>query len=263
MPRAVSSNWPDLSDEELLQAAPERSAAQARRHGRRDAHRSVEARARRRAASISRCTSISRTNGSRPTGRRRWRCRSISRIRGSSGSRRRRCSPSRAASTSGACASCATKPATSSTTPTSCGCAGSAARCSAARAAVSGVLRAASLQQELRAASRSVVRAEPSRRGLRGNVRGVADAGIELEDALRGLAGDQEARIHGRADAVARRQAPAAQPGRGSRSAAPPESHAALSLQQEARALRRRPPDVLRSRSAQAVLRCAGRRRAT
>ena len=70
-------------------------------------------------------------------------------------------------------------------------------------AAVPGVLRAAPVQQELRAASRSVVRAEPSRRRLRRNVCGVADAGIELEDALRGLAGDQEARIHGRADAVA------------------------------------------------------------
>ena len=35
--------------------------------------------------------------------------------------------------------------------------------------------------KSLRAASRPLVRAEPSGRGLRGNVRGVADAGIELE----------------------------------------------------------------------------------
>ena len=126
-----------------------------------------------------------------------------------------------------------------------------------------GVLRAAAVLQELRAASRPVVRAEPSRRRLRRNLRGVADAGIQLEDPLRGLAGDQEARIHGRADALAGRQEAAARPGRGGRSAAPPESHAALSLPQEARPLRRRPPDVLRSRLAQAVLGCAGARRRT
>ena len=44
------------------------------------------------------------------------------------------------------------------------------------RRAVSGVLHAEAVQQELRAPSRPVVRAEPSRRGLRGDVRGVADA---------------------------------------------------------------------------------------
>ena len=67
--------------------------------------------------------------------------------------------------------------------------------------AVSRVLRAQAVQQELRPAHRSLVRAEPSGRGLRRDVCGVADAGIELEAALRGVAGAGEARIHGRADA--------------------------------------------------------------
>ena len=52
----------------------------------------------------------------------RWRSRSTWRIRGSRNSSSRRCSPWKAASTSGACASCVTKPATWSTTPTSCAC---------------------------------------------------------------------------------------------------------------------------------------------
>ncbi len=84
-------------------------------------------------AAASRCTSTCPTSGSRPTARRPSPSRSTSRIRGSRSSRRRRCSRSKAASTSGACASCATRPGTPSTTPSSCGCAGSGARCSARR----------------------------------------------------------------------------------------------------------------------------------
>ncbi len=89
----------------------------------------------------------------------------------------RRCSKSRAATTTGACASCATRPATSSTTPTSCAGGGSAAQLFGSSSdTVSRVLHAEALQQELRPAHRSVVRAEPSRRGLRRDVCGVADA---------------------------------------------------------------------------------------
>ena len=71
------------------------------------------------------------------------------------------------------------------------------------------VLHAEAVQQELRAASRQLVRAEPSRRGLRRDVRGLAEPAVGLARALCGLAGDEEARIHGRADEGPRRQADA------------------------------------------------------
>ena len=50
--------------------------------------------------------------------------------------------------------------------------------------AVSGVLHAEAVLQELRPAPRLVVRAEPSRRGLRRDVRGVAEARLALARAL-------------------------------------------------------------------------------
>ncbi len=50
---------------------------------------------------------------------------------------------------------------------------------------LSGVLHAEAVQQELRPAPRSLVRAEPSRRGLRRDLRAVADAAVELAAALR------------------------------------------------------------------------------
>ena len=153
---------------------------------------------------LSRCTSTCRTSGSRPTARRPSPSPSIWRTRGSRGSRKRRCSKSRAASTSGACASCATRRATRSTTPSACGCAGSAgAMFGLPTEAVSGVLHAEAVQQELRAAPRRLVRAEPPRRGLRRDVRRLADADERVAAALRRLAGAQEARVHGRADGVA------------------------------------------------------------
>ena len=46
--------------------------------------------------------------------------------------------------------------------------------------AVSGLLHAEAVQQELRSASRQLVRAEPSRRGLRRDLRRLADAGRRL-----------------------------------------------------------------------------------
>ena len=66
-------------------------------------------------------------------------------------------------------------------------------------------LRPEAVQQELRPASRQLVRAEPSRRGLRRDVRRLAEPGVGLARALRGLAGAEEARIHGRADEGRRR----------------------------------------------------------
>ena len=70
--------------------------------------------------------------------------------------------------------------------------------------AVSRVLHAEAVQQELRPASRSLVRAEPSRRGLRRDLRRLARPAVDVGDALRGLAGAAQARIHGSADARAR-----------------------------------------------------------
>ena len=71
------------------------------------------------------------------------------------------------------------------------------------------VLRSEAVQQELRAAPRQLVRAEPSRRGFRRDVRRLAEPAVGLAPALRGLAGAEEARIHGRADERARGQADA------------------------------------------------------
>ena len=57
--------------------------------------------------------------------------------------------------------------------------------------AVSGLLHAQAVQQKLRPAPRQLVRAEPSRRGLRRDVRRVADARLRLAHALRRLASAQ------------------------------------------------------------------------
>ena len=112
-----------------------------------------------------------------------------------------RCSRSRAATTSGACASCGTRPGTRSTTPTGCACGAAARALRQLVGALSRVYPPRAVQPELRAASRSLVRAEPSGRGLRRDVRGVAAAGLALARAIRGLAGAEEARVRRRADA--------------------------------------------------------------
>ena len=98
-----------------------------------------------------------------------------------------------------------------------------------ARRAVPGVLHAEAVQQELRAAPRLLVRAEPSRRGLRGDVRRLADAEQRVAAALRRLAGAQEARVHGRADALAARPVAAHPERRRGRSAAQAPQDAARS----------------------------------
>ena len=122
---------------------------------------------------------------------------------------------------------------------------------------VSRVLHAEAVQQELRPASRSLVRAEPSGRGLRRDVRGLARSALDVGDALRRLAGAAQARIHGSADARAGAGAPARHVEAPGRSAAAAEEDARRALPQEARALRPRSPGLLRERPAQPVLRRA------
>ncbi len=73
--------------------------------------------------------------------------------------------------------------------------------------AVPGVLHAEAVQQELRPASGQLVRAEPSRRRLRRDVCRLAQSPLRLAESLRRLAGAEEAGVHGRADARARREA--------------------------------------------------------
>src|SRR4051812_1848731 len=60
-------------------------------------------------------------------------------------------------------------------------------------------LHAGSLLAQIRAAHRRLVRAEAPRRGLRRDLRGLADAGLRLEAPLRGMAGAEEAAVR-RAD---------------------------------------------------------------
>src|SRR5262249_53831214 len=62
------------------------------------------------------------------------------------------------------------------------------------------ILSAQPGQPPLRLSFAAVVRAEPSGRGLRRNLRGVADAALELAQALRRMARVEEARIRRRAD---------------------------------------------------------------
>src|SRR5580692_9862209 len=71
------------------------------------------------------------------------------------------------------------------------------------------LLPAQSGQPALRPASSALVRAEPSGRGFRRNLRGVAAAAVELADTLCRLAGAEEARICRRTDGGNRREAAA------------------------------------------------------
>src|SRR5205085_5337606 len=68
---------------------------------------------------------------------------------------------------------------------------------------VSRVLHAEALQQTVRAAPGSLVRAEPSRRGFRRDVRRLARSAVDVGGAVRRVAGAAEARIPGPADAGA------------------------------------------------------------
>ena len=82
------------------------------------------------------------------------------------------------------------------------------------------LLPAQSGQPPLCPASSALVCAEPSGRGLRRNLRGMAAAAFELADALCRLAGAEEARICRRADGRNRRQTAAKHDARAARSAA-------------------------------------------
>ncbi len=82
--------------------------------------------------------------------------------------------------------------------------------------ALPGLLLATPLQQELRHPSRQLVRAESSGRGLRRDLRGLAQPRLEVARALPRLAGLPEARVHGPADGRARRPAAASRRARSS-----------------------------------------------
>ena len=128
--------------------------------------------------------------------------------------------------------------------------------------AVPRVLHAEAVQQELRAAPRLLVRAEPPGRGLRRDVRRLADARQQLGAALRRLAGAEEARVHGPADAVAgRARRPSSIAAEEVDPLSQPPPDAAPALPAEAAALRRGPPGLLRPRPAAPVLGRAGVRR--
>ena len=79
-----------------------------------------------------------------------------------------------------------------------CGGARPGAQCSARpRAATRLTIRRGPASRRLRAAPGSLVRAEPSDRGLRRDIRGVAAAALALAQPVRGLAGAGEARVRG------------------------------------------------------------------
>ncbi len=89
--------------------------------------------------------------------------------------------------------------------------------------ALSELLSAQSGEPEFRPASAALVRAKPSGRGFRRDLRGLADAALELAQALRRLAGAEEAGICRRADGGDRQaeaQADAADRGRAAAHAA-------------------------------------------
>ena len=72
--------------------------------------------------------------------------------------------------------------------------------------AISRAVHAQAIQQELRPAPRLLVRPEPPGRGLRRDLRRLADAQRHVAAAVRRMAGAAEARVHGRADEESRRQ---------------------------------------------------------
>ena len=156
---------------------------------------------------------------------------------------RTRCSRSRAARASGACASCATRPATRSRTPTACAAAAPAASSSAGRSEPYPEYYAPRPTAAASCPPRGLVRAEPSRRGLRRDLRGLADARSTGASATRAGRRCEKLEYVDAADARDRRRAP------------PVVTHAphvdplaraaqdaARALPAEARALRRRLP---------------------
>src|SRR5436190_5170868 len=122
-------------------------------------------------------------------------------------------------------------------------------------AALSEILPAQSGEPQFRAASAALVCAEPSGRGLRRDLRGVAAAALELAHALCRLARAQEARIRRRADGGDRRCRTAAHAARAGRPALAAHPDACRALSKKAGSLRVRDAEDLRPRSAALVLR--------
>src|SRR5437764_44781 len=104
-------------------------------------------------------------------------------------------------------------------------------------ATLSEVLPAQSGEQKFRPAPAPVVRAEPSRRGFRRNIRRMAAAALELAHALCRVAGAQETGICRRADGGNRHAAAAAHPARAGRAALAAHADLGRALPQEAGAL--------------------------
>ena len=106
------------------------------------------------------------------------------------------CTRSRAATTSGSCASCVTRPAMRSTLPLRLRRRKALARgLRQGLAPLSFALFAAARQPAFRTAPRPLVRAEPSDRGFCGDVCGVAAAPFALAQPIRRLAGTAQAGI--------------------------------------------------------------------
>src|SRR3954469_19730405 len=118
---------------------------------------------------------------------------------------------------------------------------------------LSALLPAQSGEPALCPASAAVVRAEPSGRGFRRDLCGVAAAALELADAICWLAGAEEARICRRADGRDRGQATADHDGGACRYAGSAQPDARRALQEEAGVLRLHAPQDLRPRSLPAV----------
>src|SRR5262249_62245891 len=97
-------------------------------------------------------------------------------------------------------------------------------------AALSAALRPQAIQQALRAPPGGLLRPEPSRRGLRRDLRRLARAKLALAAALQRLACAAEARVRRRGHARARRTASADQQATGGRSPAHHPEDAARGL---------------------------------
>src|SRR5262245_42502810 len=128
-------------------------------------------------------------------------------------------------------------------------------------AALPAALRPEAVQQALRPPSRGVLRTEPPRRGLRRDVRRLADAQLELAATLHRMARAPEARVRRRSDARSLRGAAGRGRATGGRSAAHAAQDAARALPREALALRARQPARVRRRAATRVLDPEGVRR--
>src|SRR2546426_1559217 len=121
------------------------------------------------------------------------------------------------------------------------------------------LLPPASLQSFLRRASRRLVRAEPSRRGLRRDVRRLADARPRMARALPRVESVAETGIRGRTDAVDCRQAAAASAEVSRRGLRLPQHQAQDPLRPQTKTLRGFLPTLLRQRPQTAFRRRTGR----